>query len=83
MLLFLNIGSGELFMIVLMFLLFFGAKSIPDVARTFGKAMREFKDATGSIQREINNSTQGLKNEIEEQVNTIKEDADLTKNLKS
>jgi len=55
-LLFLNMGEGEITLIVLVIILFFGSKSIPTLARGLGKGIREFKDATQGIQREIENS---------------------------
>ncbi len=52
-----NFGGGEIFIILLVFILLFGAKRIPEVARALGKGMREIKNATGDIQREIKSST--------------------------
>lgn len=40
-------------LIMLVILLFFGSKNIPQLARGLGKGIREFKDATSGIQREI------------------------------
>ena len=60
MLLFLNLGFGEIVMIVLVILLFFGSKGVPTLARSLGKAMREFKDATNGIQRDIQESTKDI-----------------------
>lgn len=67
MLLFLDFSGGEFLLIALVFLTFFGSKSIPDIARTLGKAMREFKEAANSVQREIQESS-GL-NQIKEELN--------------
>jgi len=38
-----NIGYGELILILAVGLLFFGAKQIPEIARSFGKAINSFK----------------------------------------
>lgn len=65
-LLFLNLGGGEIFVIVLVVLMFFGAKNIPDIARGLGKTMREIKDATNGIQREIQESSKSIKEEHDE-----------------
>jgi sec-independent protein translocase protein TatA len=51
--LFLNLGGGEIFLVVLCVLLFFGADKLPEMARAFGKGMREMKNATAEIQKEI------------------------------
>ena len=46
-------GGWELILIVLVVLVFFGAKRIPELARGLGKGIREFKDATKEIKDEI------------------------------
>lgn len=38
-------GGGEWIWIVVIVIVFFGAKKIPDLARGIGKGMKEFKDA--------------------------------------
>ncbi len=38
-----NIGTGELLIILALGLLVFGAKQIPEIARSFGKAINSFK----------------------------------------
>lgn len=38
-----NLGTGEVILIVLVVLLLFGAKRIPEVARGIGKGVSEFK----------------------------------------
>ncbi len=45
-----NLGGGEMIIIVAIVLLLFGPSQIPKLARGMGQAMREFKKA----QREIN-----------------------------
>ncbi|MGP8216550.1 MAG: twin-arginine translocase TatA/TatE family subunit [Bacteroidia bacterium] len=67
MLLFLDFSGGEFLLIAMVFLMFFGAKSIPNIARSLGKAMREFKEAANSVQRDIQESS-GL-NQIKEELN--------------
>lgn len=58
--LFLNLGGGELFLIMLVVLLFFGSNKIPELARGLGKGIREFKNATSGVQREIEESMKEL-----------------------
>ncbi len=50
------IGWSELCVIFLVVLLLFGAKRIPEVARSLGRASREFKNARDGIQDELNKS---------------------------
>ena len=46
-------GGPEWIVIVLVILLLFGAKKIPELARGLGRGIREFKDATKEIKSEI------------------------------
>ena len=49
---FLNLGGGEIFLLVLVIVLLFGAKRIPELAKGIGKGIREFKDASKGIEKE-------------------------------
>lgn len=51
-----DLGGGEMMVIFTVFLLLFGADRIPGIARSFGKGIREFKDATNEIKNEIERS---------------------------
>jgi sec-independent protein translocase protein TatA len=48
-----NIGSVELFVIMITILLVFGAKRIPEIARALGSGIREFKEAGRAISKEF------------------------------
>jgi sec-independent protein translocase protein TatA len=48
-----NLGTGEILLIMLFVLIFFGAKKIPDIAQGLGKGIREFRKAARDIQDEI------------------------------
>lgn len=48
-----NLGAPELILIVLVLLVFFGAKKIPEIAQGFGKGIREFRKASREVQEEI------------------------------
>jgi len=48
-----GLGGWEILLILLVLLIFFGAKKIPELARGLGKGIREFKDATKEIKSEI------------------------------
>ena len=45
-----NINGPEILMIFLLALLFFGAKRLPDLFKSFGKSIKEFKKATSEIE---------------------------------
>ena len=46
-------GPLEIIVILIVVLLLFGAKRIPEIARGLGKGIREFKDATNDIKQEL------------------------------
>ena len=48
-----GIGAQELILILLVILLLFGAKKIPEIAQGLGKGMREFRKAMKETQDEI------------------------------
>jgi len=47
------ISGGEIFVVLVIVLMFFGADKIPGMARGLGKGMRQLKDATNDIKKEI------------------------------
>ncbi len=51
-----NIGFGELFLIIIVLIVFFGPKRIPDIAQSIGKGIREFKKAMKDVQDEVSKS---------------------------
>ncbi len=66
-----GISGGELFLIILVALIFFGSKNLPDIFKGLGKAYYEFKNATNSIKSEITNSANSIKNEVLDHSNPI------------
>ncbi len=68
--LFLNIGTGEMVLIVFAALMLFGGEKLPGMARTLGKGIRDFKDASEDVKREINNQINSF-NEKPEQTKTV------------
>jgi sec-independent protein translocase protein TatA len=48
-----NLGTTELLLIVLVVLIFFGSKKIPELAQGLGKGIREFKKATREIEDDV------------------------------
>ena len=51
-----GLGTSEVLVILVVILIFFGAKRIPELARGLGKGIREFKDATKEIKNDIENA---------------------------
>ncbi|MBN1938960.1 MAG: TatA/E family twin arginine-targeting protein translocase [Candidatus Aminicenantes bacterium] len=80
-----NIGLPELMIIMILALLVFGPKKLPEIGRTIGKAVREFKKSTDEIKdkfeeqirvdefKSLKDDLNGLKKDIRE--------IDVTKDL--
>jgi sec-independent protein translocase protein TatA len=66
-----NLGATELIIIVLIVLIFFGSKKIPELAAGLGKGMREFRKATRDIQEDQEESVAELKAPKSELTNCI------------
>jgi sec-independent protein translocase protein TatA len=56
-----NLGATELIIIILIVLIFFGSKKIPELASGLGKGMREFRKATREVQEDQEESAPELK----------------------
>lgn len=48
------ISGAEIFFIVFVVVMIFGADKVPEIARGLGKGIRQIKDATNDIKSEIN-----------------------------
>ena len=51
-------GMGELIVILLIILLLFGAKKLPEIAQALGKAIKEFKKVGKEIKGDIEEGTE-------------------------
>lgn len=49
-----NIGPQELFWLFLIVLLVFGAKRIPEIGRSIGRGIQEFKKGMREVESEMN-----------------------------
>ena len=52
-----NIGAGEILIIALVVLLFFGGRKIPELMKGLGKGVKSFKDGMNEIESEIKSDT--------------------------
>lgn len=50
-----NLGTPEILLILLVIVIFFGPKKIPELAKGLGKGLREFRKAARDVQDEIEN----------------------------
>jgi sec-independent protein translocase protein TatA len=48
-----NLGFSELMIILVIVLVLFGAKRIPEISASFGKGIREFKKNVNEVERSI------------------------------
>lgn len=56
-----NLGMGELLIIMVVVLVLFGGKKIPEIARNLGKGISEFKKGVNDLKKEITISDEDLK----------------------
>ena len=61
-----NIGIGEIILIVVAILIFFGPKKIPDIAQGIGKGIREFKKAMRDVEDNIKSDKPDERKSIED-----------------
>jgi sec-independent protein translocase protein TatA len=48
-----NVGGGEILLILLVILIFFGPKKIPELAQSLGKGLRKFNDAKAGFESQV------------------------------
>ena len=91
---YLFISGAEIFVILVIVVMLFGADKIPELARGLGKGMQQLKSATNEVKKEITDSAkkQGidtdLTKDIQKEVKNIKNKVqdnidDLTGPIKS
>lgn len=61
-----SLGGPEVILVLVVVLLLFGAKRIPDLARGLGKGIREFKDASTEIKKEIDRESNSIDKSMKE-----------------
>ncbi|MEO1012599.1 MAG: twin-arginine translocase TatA/TatE family subunit [Bacteroidota bacterium] len=82
---FLFISGGEIFFIMFIVVMVFGADKIPGIAKGLGKGMRQLKDATEEIKQEIQKSAEkqgidtSIVSDIQKDINEVKDN--VTSNL--
>lgn len=79
---YLFISGAEIFVILLIVVMLFGADKLPEIARGLGKGMRQVKDATNDIKREIKNSAEkndidiDVASNVKKEINKVKDNFD-------
>jgi sec-independent protein translocase protein TatA len=67
-----NVGAWEIALIVLVILLIFGPKRLPQMGRSLGRGMREFKDSVGGTAQEIKEATADTPKQFKDALNPMK-----------
>jgi len=65
-----SIGTNEIVLIMLIALLVFGPKKLPEIGRTLGSAMRELKKAA----RDFTSSMEQIDADIKSEVSSVKDE---------
>ena len=72
------ISGAEIFFILFIVLMVFGADKVPEIARGLGKGMRQIKDATNDIKSEITKTAEKEGLDLNAHKNTVR---DLTNDI--
>lgn len=75
-----NVGGGEVLLILIVILIFFGPKKIPELAQSLGKGIRKFNDARAGIEDQVKTAMKepldaltGAKDGLQSQLKSIAE----------
>ena len=60
-----SLGPWEIVLIFLVVIILFGGAKIPEIARSLGKGLREFKKTTKDIQDEVSNIKEDVKKSVD------------------
>ena len=64
---FLNLGTGEIILIVAIILLLFGGKKIPELMRGLGKGVKSFKQGMNEVEDELKKPIEDLDDKREKE----------------
>ena len=70
------ISAQEVLVILVFYLMIFGSKNIPSIARMLGRTLRQVRDATDEIKRDLNEGANSITKDYKEYK---KEVDDITK----
>ena len=63
-----GIGGMEIFIILVVALVIFGPKKLPEMGRSLGKAIREFKSAGSDLQDELTKTANEIEKETDPKI---------------
>ena len=61
-----SLGPWEIVLIILVIILIFGGKKIPELARGLSKGLKEFRKTTNEIKDEVNAADKDVKSSVDE-----------------
>jgi len=62
---FLGIGPGELLLILLLALIIFGPRRLPEIAKAVGKSIREFRQASQEFTTQVTDELRAAPDELQ------------------
>lgn len=68
-----GIGVPELILILVIALIIFGPGKLPEVGRSLGKTIREFRRSSRDIVEDVTESAKEIKQEVQEAASSLKE----------
>ncbi|MCF8232702.1 MAG: twin-arginine translocase TatA/TatE family subunit [Bacteroidales bacterium] len=78
-LLFFDISTGEIFIIMLVLFLVFGPQKMPEIARKIGKTINRMKQATSDLTREFNEGANEVTDTLDKEAKEIRNEVYDTK----
>ncbi|MDG5799145.1 twin-arginine translocase TatA/TatE family subunit [Marinilabiliaceae bacterium ANBcel2] len=76
-----GISMAEIILLFLVVLMLFGSKKIPELARSLGKGMSEFRKAADEIKKEFDESTDEIKEDISEIEENIRQNSNEIRDI--
>ena len=61
-----SLGPWEIVLVVLVIIILFSGKKIPELARGLGKALKEFRKTTKDLEDEVNSAAEDVKSAVDE-----------------
>ena len=61
-----SLGPWEIVIVVLVIIILFGDKKIPELARGLAKGLKEFRKTTKDLKDEVNSTAEDVKNAVDE-----------------
>ncbi len=72
------LGNSEILVILIFALLLFGPQKLPELARSLGKAVAEYRRAAREIEEEVNRE---LSQAVEKEITQAQEEMDLLREI--